>query len=518
MKWRTWVGASGAFVVGVIAGYWLATSTNDVDFARDESAAQIRSAPAQAPPAISIDVERAPPGFQRHRLAYELVASLSEAQVEPLAQSVAAGAHSHARTVVLLAMVERLADFDIERAYRFLHTHLAPGDPAFRQVFSAWYDSWLQTDGDAAIRYALALPDPTLRDAALQIAIERLGVDTPAANRLFAQLSESAQLMQITAQAGRQSSFAAFEASLREVQPERRQQLLRQAFERLLHDDARHAFAQMERIPLEERDAVVSASLARWAARQPASAWRQLDQADMPTEYRAAMLGALAELDPQQALEWLRRTDQDRPTPELHRAVVPALLNVDVSVAASAVADMREHAPVDLIQQVAAAYAARDPQQAYAWTQALELRDEHSRRQALHAVTASFVASNPDAAAAYIDRTIDPKVKDSLLREVAAFKAQRSVREGWEWLARFRTEPTYRENARALLGQWSYAKPKEVAQVVQNIGDAEFQRAAAEQLAAVWRARDRAAFQSWATSLPPGDLRDAMLRSTDADG
>jgi hypothetical protein len=234
----------------------------------------------------------------------------------------------------------------------------------------------------------------------------------------------------------------------------------------------------------------------------------------LPPTYRAAMLSALAEHQPQQALEWLQAERLQRPDTmpqlEFYRAALPALLQADLHSAARAVAELRGHAPVDLIQHVAVEYAKHSPQQMYAWANELTHRSDFEKTQTLHAVSASLVAADPTAAQAYLQYTQDATVRSSLLKEIASHKASENVRSGWEWLNRYRDDASYRENARALLSQWSVAKPAEVGDVVRSIPDAEFQRALAEQLAAVWREQDDAAFKSWAASLPPG-LQTTLL-------
>jgi hypothetical protein len=329
---------------------------------------------------------------------------------------------------------------------------------------------------------------------------------------LLSELSDTARAAINQQRASAIAPSMAFESALRHTDGEQRFVLLQAAFGRLVIENPTRAFTQLDRLPADQREAIASVSLAQWAKRAPEQAMQHLKQSvDLPPAYHAAVLSAVAEHDLQRALEWLQ-DNQYSQAPELHRAILPSLIQADINVAARTVADLQERAPIDLIQQVAVEYAKQDPQLAYAWvTNATAQQTEHGIVQTMQAVSNSLAASDPAAAIAFLERTTDARIKSSLLHGIASYKAQQNVRSGWEWLNQYRSEASYRENERSLLSQWSYAKPEEVADVVMSIDDIDFQRAAAEQLAGVWQQRDRAAFRNWVATLPPGMLKQSLL-------
>lgn len=512
-------------IAGVVAGYGYAN--------RGSANGQEReiAAPAAAPmqlsssvrthtpaPPLVLDIERAQPGFQRSRLAYQRASELSAAEIATLVPAVHTTS-SPARTVVLAVLLQRWIELDHTAAVQFLQTQLRQDDPAYGLVFAAGYRAWLELDHTQAINFARTL-DTQQRDHALRLAMEwaseraseRNG-EGKLAEQLFTELSSATQLALNEMRTRSLTPAAAFTASLRYDDPEQRFELTQRAFVRWLQEDPAAALAQLERIPADERDAIAATALAQWAGRMPEQAWQHIHRGDLPTPYRAAMLGALAEHNPQQALAWLQqdrlqRSDA-RAAVDLYRAALPSLLRADLNAAAQAVAELRGDAPLDLIQQVAGEYAQRDARQMYAWAANLAHRSDYEYLQTLQAVSATLVAANPNAAIAYVDHA-DERTRGSLLKEIANYKAAQNVRSGWEWLNRYSEDSSYRENARALLGQWSYVKPAEVGDVVRGIADTELQRALAEQLAAVWRERDHTAFRTWAATLSP-DLRAALL-------
>jgi len=502
-------------IIGAATGHWHArtNTASSFEMPTPPMRATARSDDAPTPPLLR-EIERASTHFERSRLAYERASHLSVAELDSLTRSVLATTSSQTRTIVLSVLLERWTELDAISAMHFFHAQVSHDEPAYKRLFAVWYRAWLATDQAQAIAYAHGLAEYSLRDRALLLAIEEAG-DSALSDHLLAELSESARTQAYRDKAQHLAPAAAFAASLKLTDPDQRFELTSSAFARLLREDAAQALLEIEHIPADERDAVVATALAQWAGSAPEQAWQQMNRSDLPAPYRAAMLSALAELDPQHALAWLQQEASQpadsRPAFELYRAALPSLLREDLSAAAEAVADLQERAPVDLIQQVATEYAKRDARQMYAWVESLTHHSAHEQLQTLQAVSSALVAANPNAAIAYVEHA-DEQVRSSLLKEIASQKAAQNVRSGWEWLSRYRDDASYRENARALLGQWSYAKPTEVGEVVLGVADVELQRALAEQLAAVWRERDETAFRNWVANLPPG-LREVLLRA-----
>lgn len=308
----------------------------------------------------------------------------------------------------------------------------------------------------------------------------------------------------------------AFERSLQHDDALRRFEALRSAFPRLLRDDPARALQLAGRIPENERDAIVAPALGAWATQDSTRAWDVLNRVAMAPEHRAALFAALAEHAPHAALSWLRDEapkHEDSPPPiELYRAILPTLIRDDLSTAAAVVAGLGSAAPLDLVQEIAVEHAKRNPHDAFTWAESFEQRSDFDRIQTLRAVSAAVVAANPEGAATLLNQTTDAQIRHPLMGALALHKAQESVRDAWIWLQMYRDDAAYRENARALLGAWSYAKPTEVAAVVLEIDDVELQRGTAEQLSNVWQERDPNALRQWLTTLPTGPLRDALAR------
>lgn len=305
-----------------------------------------------------------------------------------------------------------------------------------------------------------------------------------------------------------------FDAALQQPPGEDRMQALQRAFTRWMLEAPGDALAHVQDIPPEERRAVVTAALAVLAERRPASfekhsAGLAHEQADL-----AMVIAAVAERNPGEAIEWLRQYGTLDAHAELVAAALPGLIRSDIALAAGAVADMQDRAPLALIQQVAAAYARHDPAQAYQWaSQMIDKRPQAPAAQLLDEISSSLAAGDQDAAAQFMSRTVDPGIRKSLMSELAIRKGQDDLASAWNWLHQYNGDPSHAEAAQKLLYRWSYTKPQDVAQILPTIADAALQAGAAAHLSRFWQQKDPAAHQGWVASLPPGPLRSAVLAS-----
>jgi len=166
------------------------------------------------------------------------------------------------------------------------------------------------------------------------------------------------------------------------------------------------------------------------------------------------------------------------------------------------------------VQAVAAEYARRDPARAYAWAAEMAAARHDDPAEGLHAVSASLVAADPARAAQFLAGSSDPAVRGSLIAEISQQRGEQDLPGAWRWLDQFKDEPSYGANARSLLSRWSYAKPQEVADLLQSVTDPELQTAAARELASSWQQQDPARYGAWVASLPPGPLKTAASSVT----
>lgn len=304
----------------------------------------------------------------------------------------------------------------------------------------------------------------------------------------------------------------AFDEALAMAPGEARTQALQRAYTRWLLEAPASAAAHIERIPAEERRAIVSAALAVLAERRPSNFRQYAATLGQERSDLAAVIGAIAERHPGEALEWIREHAGPDSVAELTAAALPGLIRNDIAAAARAVADLQEGAPVALIQQVAAAYAGHDPAQAYQWvSQIIGSRSDTTPGQLLDEVSSSLAAGDQNAAAQFMSRTQDPAVRQSLMSELAIRKGQDDLAAAWNWLNQYSSDPVYPDAAQKLLYRWSYTKPQEVAQILASVGNPTLQANAAAHLTRFWQQKDQASYQTWVASLPPGPLRNSAI-------
>lgn len=304
----------------------------------------------------------------------------------------------------------------------------------------------------------------------------------------------------------------AFEAALRLPPGEARTAALQAAFSRWMVDAPAEASAHVGSIPMEDRRAVVTAALAALARSAPGSVSRYAGLLGDGSADLAAVIAAIAERDPALALDWVRQHPHLDAKGVLTAAALPGLIERDVTLAARTVAGMGEHAPVALIQQVAAAYARHDPARAYEWAARMAGgRDDLTPARLTNDISASLAARDPIAAAEFMSRTDDPTIRTSLMSELAIRKGQDDLGEAWRWLGQHGGDPAHAEAAQNLLYRWSYTKPEEVARILPDVQDAAVQATATAHLTQFWMKKDPGAYERWVASLPPGQLRAYAL-------
>lgn len=293
----------------------------------------------------------------------------------------------------------------------------------------------------------------------------------------------------------------AFSSALAHVDGEWKSAQLTSAFTRLLAHSPAEALREVERIPIDYREQVVSAALAQFAIQEPDRALGYVEgiTANYAT-YLGVVLGVLAQRDPRRAVEIAVQNSDRDPGGDIFRSLIPVLVHSNLELAASVVSGMNKPA-LTLVQQVASEYARSDPERAYQW--ASEVARRHGRNSADDAVDAlsvSLATSSPEAAMNILGRIQDEAIRSSLVRAISQQMGQRDLHSAWKWLSQFRSDASYRENARNLLYRWSYVKPEEVAELLASIEDREIRSAVADELATAWQRKDPDAYQAWLDS------------------
>jgi hypothetical protein len=305
---------------------------------------------------------------------------------------------------------------------------------------------------------------------------------------------------------------AAFDAALRQRAGAGRAQALQSAFTHWLLAAPAEALGHIGAIPAAERKRVITAAMAALAQRSPASIDRHLAALGKDDLDLGVVIAAMAGSHPDQAVAWIGQHPHYDADGALTAAILPGLLRGNLPLAAAAVSAMNERASIALIEQVTAAYARRDPAQAYAWvTRMIASRPDISPQRLLDDASAAIAAASPDAAAQFMGKSDDPAVRTSLMNELANRKAQEDVASAWQWLDQYSADPAYAEVALNMLYRWSYARPQDVAQLLPRVANPALQASAAAHLARYWQQRDPSGYQQWLASLPPGALRSAAI-------
>lgn len=305
----------------------------------------------------------------------------------------------------------------------------------------------------------------------------------------------------------------AFDAALRLPAGPERLAAIQTAFNSWIVRSPQDALAAINSVPAVDREEILTRGLAKLAEQRPDDFLHHAAGLANARDYVAGAMSVLAATHPKLALALVRREGAD-PSGALFDSLLPDLIRNDVKLAAQAVSEMGSSATSAHIQQVAAAYAKQDLKQAYEWADTVRAaRTDLPARQLLNEITSSFVASDPAEASRFLGQATDPNVRKSLLTEIAARKSQDDLTGAVTWLSGYSNDASFSQSAVDLLYRWSYAKPDEVARVLPAVSNPEVQAAAAAHLARFWQARDPQAYQAWVATLPPGAVRDSVLRA-----
>jgi hypothetical protein len=460
-------------------------------------------------------VAAVPAGFQRALAAHRWVSSLSVSQFEAAFTAVTVVPDIGARRLLGTVYYRRFVDLDPKAAFVHFEGNLHAGDPLYVDLLASLIDTWLDRDAAAASAQLATLPDLRMRQRVARRVLAARDPEAASSAALMALLNaDDRDALRLDRQLA-QEPAQAFHQALKQPAGALRSSLLREAFMAWVLAEPAQALGQIDRIPPAERQEVASAALAALAEQQPQRVLGLMQHVtETPNVYLGVALGVVARKSPREALDWLRQNAASRdPDGSLLTAMIPGLAEHSPAMAAEALTSMKERATTQNIQLVAVAMARQDPRAAQQWMQSFtQGRSQRATSRVINGFGASWAATQPEQAAAYLSQVSEPGLRGTLIREISANKGQEDLRGAWQWLSQYSTEPAYAESARNLLYRWSHLKPQEVAALLPQVARGDVQSAAAEQLAMSWKQQDATAYNAWIASLPDGSLKSAASR------
>ena len=499
------VGVIGVAIGGAAVWFGLQEGTET----EEPASRQTYEPPVDSPAAVPTrrrslaEIVRNPRDFQRNTDLFALLADTGPDEVRALLAEAEALAATPHRYDVARVIYTRFAELDPEAAAD--HVVSADYHPTW---VAAVFRAWAHTELDASVVRAAALGDDAKAIAAGAI----LALDLPLAQRadIASQLDSEMALAAINARealAAADDDFAvAWQTALRGVDMSREPRTASEM------QDMASTFAQ------------VALLARRWAGHDPAAAMAAIGSVGNETFARMARSAAFevwAADDPSGAIAWLAEAENVRTRDSLVRVLMRELVQRGLGEAIAMLdtipANLREGANVNLVRalqgrgssdldfqivldwydtlespsdrlgaEFARTYAARNPEQAFAWAQTLAGRARHD---AVGRAIRQLARSDPALTKRLIVEIEDAPLRQRAAQQFVSAAARNDPRDTLRWARSFPAEEDRGQLVQRALAAWSRESPRDAALEVLALRDATLRDDVAASVA--WAVADR---------------------------
>jgi hypothetical protein len=292
---------------------------------------------------------------------------------------------------------------------------------------------------------------------------------------------------------------------------EQRDIALRAAIQAWGSEDPYGALAFVERLgPGRDRDTLLRAIGQEIGRQDPngALAWfRSLDSS--PQGLYGSILQGVAQREPQRALELALESGD--PSAVLLTSMAVRSGEVSFADLGARVLAMESGGPRDeRVQTLMNTWARKDPEEAMSW---LVSHGGDLSRDALSRAAETLARQNPGAAIG-ATQSLPAEHREAWVRAVALGYAQTDPAGAKSWMEQYRGQAVFDAGMTAIVQVSATRNPADAAAMLPSFTDATTRERAATTVAQRWTERDSRAAHDWATSLPPGSLRDAALTGT----
>lgn len=439
------------------------------------------------PPSLA-DVVGRPTDFTQTVATYVLAANADETRLRNLITEADGMSHQGDRAAVLGILFSRYADIDPLAALAYLdETGLSPKANLLFRIFN----SWSKVDLDAAIDAARDRKDTreqVVANDAILSAHEEQGNDflNGIRGRLSSADDDAPQSLNDIFRLAASDPEAAVDRILRHSSPQQAQ--------------------------------VLAEVAARWAARDPQSAYDYSAQIDDPTLrdwYKRGVFYRWGLQDPGRVVAMLNAGMSREDETLVVNTSFTAMANGDPQ-AAFEHAQTLEDAAVrsTALQVLMQIWAPSDPASAARAVERLE--DGDVRRQIAGMVVTSLVRQSPDAALDWVRASDDGygQTWRKALQAIAETDPQLAINHA----AAVASEEDRNLSLTSVIGTIAQSSPETAAYYWTQIPDEAVRTTTARQIAGEWARRDARSAERWVLGLPAGEIREGSLEQLVASG
>jgi hypothetical protein len=454
------------------------------------------------------DINQQETVFAQLLVTYEVAASANQSTLEAYLNTAIASRDPLFNYNVASILIERYTSIDPQAALAFITNDARFGRLAF---VAHILTSWIRQDPEAALDYFASITDQQLRNqVGLRLLQDPLVISAGWEAEIAAILGPSANNIVEMARLDRLDPEFAFEDALNGYSSTRMLNL-RSTTIRWVRHDATRALERLLMINnINEKQQLLYIALAEYAKTSASAALAFVQQYQPDNrDLEQQMLLAMATQDFQASLPLLTEYEQ-----RTGRSIVPLMVSQwasqDPESAVAYSETLPEEQKREAYNYLIGPYFASEPDKAAAWVLALGTEYEALQENAM-----DLLAQHPQAET-YITQLTSPALKQQLVKNISAAKAELNPEEALRWIGQYDNEPFYSTSVQHIFNRWAHRDPADAADALGDL-DIDFNAGYADAIVSNignrWMNSSPRDAIDWLVSLPDGNAKQTAIAS-----
>lgn len=454
------------------------------------------------------DINQQETVFAQLLVTYEVAASANQSTLEAYLNTAIASRDPLFNYNVASILIERYTSIDPQAALAFITNDARFGRLAF---VAHILTSWIRQDPEAALNYFANITDQQLRNqVGLRLLQDPLVISAGWEAEIAAILGPSANNIVEMARLDRLDPEFAFEDALNGYSSTRMLNL-RSTTIRWVRHDATRALERLLMINnINEKQQLLYIALAEYAKTSASAALAFVQQYQPDNrDLEQQMLLAMATQDFQASLPLLTEYEQ-----RTGRSIVPLMISQwasqDPESAVAYSETLPEEQKREAYNYLIGPYFASEPDKAAAWVLALGTEYEALQENAM-----DLLAQHPQAET-YITQLTSPALKQQLVKNISAAKAELNPEEALRWIGQYDNEPFYSTSVQHIFNRWAHRDPADAADALGDL-DIDFNAGYADAIVSNignrWMNSSPRDAIDWLVSLPDGNAKQTAIAS-----
>ncbi|MDG1203967.1 MAG: hypothetical protein P8N51_01210 [Pseudomonadales bacterium] len=454
------------------------------------------------------DINQQETVFAQLLVTYEVAASANQSTLEAYLNTAIASRDQLFNYNVASILIERYTSIDPQAALAFITNDARFGRLAF---VAHILTSWIRQDPEAALDYFASITDQQLRNqVGLRLLQDPLVISAGWEAEIAAILGPSANNIVEMARLDRLDPEFAFEDALNGYSSTRMLNL-RSTTIRWVRHDATRALERLLMINnINEKQQLLYIALAEYAKTSASAALAFVQQYQPDNrDLEQQMLLAMATQDFQASLPLLTEYEQ-----RTGRSIVPLMISQwasqDPESAVAYSETLPEEQKREAYNYLIGPYFASEPDKAAAWVLALGTEYEALQENAM-----DLLAQHPQAET-YITQLTSPALKQQLVKNISAAKAELNPEEALRWIGQYDNEPFYSTSVQHIFNRWAHRDPADAADALGDLDidyNAGYADAIVSNIGNRWMNSSPRDAIDWLVSLPDGNAKQTAIAS-----